>query len=124
MISVMKSYPHMIIFVQRYSSYNQVFIIMSLLYNVLFHNIINTYAVTPVDWYLQINYIVCVSVLNVAIVWPNFYLHKIKSMPLIIEAHSIPVVINNVGGYATNPTGIIPPSSYWLFWTISQCTIR
>ena len=101
MISVMKSYPHMIIFVQRYSSYNQVFIIMSLLYNVLFHNIISY------------SYIVCVSVLNVTIVWPNFYLYKRKNMPLIVEVHTFVVVVNDVRGYV--PTASIPPSSYWLF---------
>ena len=63
--------------------------------------------------------ILCVhaSVLKVAIVWPNFYLYKTKSMILVVEVHTLVVVVNDVGGHAKRPTPIrdIPPSSYWLF---------
>ena len=52
--------------------------------------------------------------LNVAIVWPNFYLYKKKSMPLIVEFHTIVMVVNDVWGYV--PTVSMPPSSYWVCW--------
>ena len=66
----------------------------------------------------------CVSVLNVAIVRPNFYLYKRNSIPLIVvEEHNILLAVNDIGGYASMPTTSISPSSYWLFWAINWCTI-
>ena len=38
---------------------------------------------------------------------PKFYVYISKSVQLAVEPHSIPVIVNDVGGY--KPTVIIPP---------------
>ena len=60
-----------------------------------------------------------VAFLNVAIVWPNFYLYKGKKMPLVVEEYHIraTTIVKHVGGYITRPA-VIPPPSNWQFKTI------